>query len=61
MFSLKFKTDNAVFQDGNKPYEIARILREIADKIEDGQTEGNIRDINGNTTGSFKVRWFYAI
>jgi len=59
MFSLKFKTDNAAFQDGNKPYEIARILRELADKIEDGQTEGNIRDINGNTTGSFKVRWFY--
>jgi len=56
MFELNFNTDNAAFSDGNKPYEIARILREIADKIEDGQTEGNIRDINGNTTGTFKVR-----
>ena len=54
MFSLKFKTDNAAFQDGNKPYEIAKILRELADKIEDGQTEGNIRDINGNSIGAFK-------
>ena len=59
MFSLKLKTDNAAFSDGNKSFEIARILRELADKIEDGQTEGNTRDINGNTTGSFKVRWFY--
>ena len=56
MFSLKLKTDNAANSDGNKSYEIARILRELADKIEDGQTEGNIRDINGNTTGTFKYR-----
>ena len=56
MFSLKLKTDNAAFSDGNKSYEISRILREIADKIEDGNTEGSIRDINGNRIGEFKIR-----
>lgn len=55
MFNLKFKTDNAAFGE-DKEHETVRILREITFKIENGQTEGNIRDINGNMIGNFKLR-----
>lgn len=52
-FHLSIEIDNAAFQDNNAPHEIARILREAADKIADGQTLGKLRDINGNTVGAF--------
>jgi hypothetical protein len=54
MFRIKIETGNAAFEDDNKEYEIARILREAADKIEGGQTTGNLYDINGNRVGEFK-------
>lgn len=44
---------NAAFADGNRPAEVARILREVADKIDAGRTDGVVIDINGNTVG----RW----
>lgn len=54
-FSVQFCTDNAAFADGDAGYEIARILRDLADKIEEnGLVEGvvqRIRDINGNRVG----------
>ena len=54
MFKLSFKTDNAAFEDGAS--EISRILREVASDIESGSRfEGNVRDVNGNTVGSFKI------
>jgi len=55
MFTLKFKTDNAAFGD-DKSFEVLRILKDVSHKIEMGQTEGSIRDINGNTIGTFKLR-----
>lgn len=55
MFEMKFKTDNAAFEDGNRYREIARILREAADKIEDGQETGRCRDVNGNTVGTWEA------
>jgi hypothetical protein len=37
--------------------EIARILREVARRIEeDGDDEGLLRDINGNRVGEWTVR-----
>lgn len=37
--------------------ELARILREVAQRIqEDGDSEGSLRDINGNRVGSFSVK-----
>lgn len=53
MFTLSFKTDNAAFDDDPTP-EIARILREIAQKVDAGIDEGAVYDINGNRIGDFK-------
>ncbi len=54
-FHLSFKTDNAAF-DGKHRFEIARILRETANRIEEADPVGQrrlIRDYNGNHIGSF--------
>lgn len=43
---------NAAFEDD--PGEVARILRDLADKVENGVSEGDefvLRDINGNKVG----------
>ena len=61
MFELKFSLDSAAFGD-NRASEIARILRNLADTIEDlvrhdalGTYSGGTRDINGNTIGKWSV------
>lgn len=56
MFKLNFETDNAAF-DGAHIAESARILREIADKMESGAQVGGgpIRDINGNRVGHWEM------
>lgn len=64
MLEIKFKTDNAAFHD---PYdgseddyfeaeEIARILKDVADRIRGGRRIGAIMDINGNKVGEFKLK-----
>lgn len=55
MFTLKISTANEAF-DQLGP-EVARILRELADKVETSTAlvSGNLRDINGNTVGSWRV------
>src|ERR1022692_4705839 len=40
MFKLQMDTDNAAFGDDDKGPEVARILREIAERIEDGDEIG---------------------
>lgn len=54
-FNVMFSTDNAAFSDGNMCQEIARILKDLADKIEEnGLIEDvvqRIRDINGARVG----------
>ena len=61
-FNLSINCDNAAFCDGAEPTqetaapEIARILRDVAGRIEQGElynTHKNIRDINGNIVGTF--------
>lgn len=52
-FEINMRSGNAAFSDGNAPHETARILRETADRIDRGDTDGNLRDINGNTIGHF--------
>lgn len=52
MFKLKVKTDTAAFA-GQRDVELARILREIADKIEVGTSQGRIFDANRVAVGSF--------
>ena len=56
-FKVEFETNNDAFVDNGSDqgrYEISRILKLIADKIEFGDISGNIRDINGNTIGTFE-------
>ena len=48
--AIQFETDNAAFKD---PAEVSRILHEIAARIQAGDPEGQIRDINGNTIGDY--------
>ena len=52
MLEIKIRTENAAYEDN--PYEIVRNLRDIANKIEFGYTEGSVMDINGNKTGEWK-------
>ncbi|MEB0029166.1 hypothetical protein QN372_00235 [Undibacterium sp. RTI2.1] len=55
--NLKINTacDNAAFDDGEQ-YEVARILRALADKLEnEGMRNMPLRDINGNTVGDIEV------
>ena len=55
MFTLKIKTDNAAFVE-NKGAEVARIMRELAKRIEETEKDnGYVLDINGNTVGTFKL------
>ncbi len=54
MFTLTIDTDNAAFEHGPRQ-EVGRILREVAQSLKAGDTEGRIRDVNGNTVGSFSL------
>jgi hypothetical protein len=54
MFRVKIETGNAAFEGDSKGYEIARILRDAADRIEDGQKTGYLYDVNGNRVGEFR-------
>lgn len=51
-FTLSFDCENAAFSD-DAALEIARILREIANRVENGTSGGTIRDINGNLIGKY--------
>lgn len=53
-FKVSFGTGNAAF-DGTPAYEIARLLREIADRVEDGARQGTLNDVNGNLVGDFHL------
>lgn len=53
-FKIEFATDNAAFEE-DASQETAHILREIADKIMEGQINGSIRDTNGNRIGSYNL------
>lgn len=54
-------TDNAAFQDGNGPAELARILGNLAVLMDEGESayediDGlSLRDINGNHVGAVSI------
>lgn len=57
MFKLTITTDNAAFQPDPRP-EVARILREVAERVEIGDISYHFRtvyDINGNDVGRAKL------
>jgi len=51
MFKLRMETKNAAFDNEEdylkKHYEVARILKEVVMKLENGDEWGTIHDING--------------
>lgn len=56
---IEVKMDNAAFNDSGKGYELARILRKLADNVQDGYAfnendDTNLLDINGNKVGTVK-------
>lgn len=57
-FRLYIRTDNDAFADDPRP-EIARILRDIANRVESGDDYHHYRtifDINGNDVGRFALK-----
>jgi hypothetical protein len=53
MLKLEMETDGDSFAEDEFPHECARIMRDVARRIQDGQDSGAILDINGNAVG----RW----
>lgn len=51
MINISIETTNAAFQCGNLDIEKARILKELAEQIENGELPTQLRDIDGNTIG----------
>lgn len=57
MFTVTIDTDNAAFEDG-AGIEVARILRDIAEQVEDARPENStisVFDVNGNRVGGWKL------
>lgn len=52
---IEFTTDNASFENDGLKAEARRILADIASRVEIGQREGSIRDLNGNRIGQWEV------
>lgn len=58
MFTLTINTDNAAFEDKAVGFEVARILHALANDLEDcgpDHVTKMLRDINGNTVGSWTL------
>ena len=56
--TIKINTSNATFE-ADQFGEVGRILRELADKIEDGEIyPKSLRDINGNTCGTYHLKGY---
>ena len=50
--TITINTGNASFEEPYKEQEIARILRELARKIENGSEPEKLMDINGSKVGT---------
>ena len=54
MVTIKIKTVNGAFEDG-KGREVARILRKLADDVEDCEAyQWSLFDLNGNKVGEVR-------
>jgi len=54
MFKMHIETDNDAFVE-NRTATLAWMLGEVIGRMSYGEREGNIRDMNGNTVGSFEL------
>lgn len=55
MVEIQIKTDNAAFEGDCLRLEVARILRDLSNKILDGRTPHFLNDTNGNRVGSVVI------
>jgi hypothetical protein len=55
MLRVLVSTEGDAFA-GHGEQECARLLRLVADRVEDGQLDGQLMDINGNHCGGFDLR-----
>jgi hypothetical protein len=55
MLRVLVSTKNDAFA-GHGEEECARLLRLVAERVEDGQLDGKLFDINGNHCGGFDLR-----
>jgi hypothetical protein len=53
--TIEIKTDNAAFEERYE-HQLAEILSDASYRIVCGETEGSLRDINGNRVGTFTVK-----
>ncbi len=60
MFRLHINVDNDAFADGNASSEVARILRDVAGRLDSGTDDfgsyRTLRDLNGNDVGQARLR-----
>jgi len=54
MFKLRMSTGNEAFTQAPER-ETARLLRQVADRLEAGTVNGSISDANGNQVGTFDL------
>lgn len=56
-FTLRIETDNAAFGDDEyeRGLELASILRDVADHLTSGLSEGITKDVIGNTVGKWEL------
>lgn len=55
--TITIDTTNAAFEDESRPsVEVARILRELSTKFDNGVIPQKIYDANGNAVGTCKVK-----
>lgn len=54
--TITINTDGAAFEGHDRGPELARILRKIGQRLNNGGTEGVALDTNGNTCGRWEVR-----
>lgn len=51
---IEINTTNDAFEE-NRGAELARIFRELADKVEAGTVPYRLRDVNGNRIGQIEI------
>jgi hypothetical protein len=55
MLTIKIKTANDAYQGDNLIDELQRNLDDVKLKLEQGNKQGIVIDLNGNLTGNFKL------
>lgn len=54
-FTLNIETHSAAIAEDGREFELARILRTTAERVENGQDSGILLDINGARVGSWEM------